>query len=82
MKHRAKTFLEKPFGQAALSFLRVFTATFLASWLDAGMTLRNLTGGLVVEWVELGLAAGTALVLANYFGPWEKRYGRNKPPTD
>jgi hypothetical protein len=73
-----QTFLSSPLGQAALSFLRVFAATVLASWFDAGMTLRNLSGDLIVGWVELGLAAGVALVLANYFGPWEKRYGRGK----
>ena len=67
-----------PAGQATLAFLRVFVAAVLGAWLQAGMTLRGLTWDLAVTWVEVGLSAGVALVLANYLGPWETRYGRNK----
>jgi hypothetical protein len=63
-------------GQALLSFLRVAGATVLACWVDAGMPLSTLTGADLVVWVELGVQAGAGLVLLNYLGPWEKRYGR------
>jgi hypothetical protein len=76
-----REFLATVPGQMLLSFSRVFAATFLACWLEKGMTLRDLTGGIVVEWVELGLVAGVTLVLANYFGPWESRYGRRRRKT-
>lgn len=59
----------------ALALIRVFLATVLACWLDAGTPVHNLAGDVVVGWVELGLTASVGLVLANYFGPWETRYG-------
>lgn len=73
-----KEFIASGVGQACFAFLRVFTATVLGAWLQAGMTLRGLSVDLMLGWVEVGLAAGVALVIANYFGPWETRYGREK----
>lgn len=62
-------------GQAVLSFLRVAVAAMLGAWVQDGVPL-SLDG--FDAYLQLGVAAGAALVLANYFGPWEKRYGRNK----
>ena len=68
----------KQIQQAGLAALRVFVATVLAAWLQAGTPVSNLSGATVVTWVELGLTAAVGLVLANYLGPWETRYGRKK----
>lgn len=73
-----KQLWQGPAGRAAAAFLRVFLATVVACWVDAGLPVRDLTGDSLVGWVELGIQTGFALVLANYFGPWESRYGRNK----
>lgn len=62
----------------ALAVVRVFAATVLAAWLQAGTPVHNLSGATLVGWVELGLTAGVGLMLANYFGPWETRYGVKK----
>ena len=82
MQPLLKKVLASPFGQAALAFLRVAAATVVASWVHAGMPTRNLDGHSLVGWVELGLQAGVALVMANYVGPWEKRYGLGKTGSD
>lgn len=66
------------YGQALLSGLRVALATIAACWMQAGLPISDLAVADVAAWVELGLQAGAALVLANWFGPWEKRYGLNK----
>ena len=71
-----KSFLESRLGQALASFLRVLTATVLACWVNAGMGLA--TQEEFLGWVQLGLQAAGGLVLANWFGPWEKRYGLGK----
>lgn len=70
-----------PVGQAALSFLRVALAALVASWVNAGMPVRELSGSSVLDWIELAVQAGAALVIANYFGPWEQRYGVSKKQT-
>lgn len=63
---------------ALAAFGRVFLATLVACWTAAGMPIYDLTGADFASWVQLALQAAAALVIANYFGPWEKRYGRNK----
>ena len=62
-------------GQALLSFGRIFVATFAASWVSAGMPVLELDSTQVLDWVQLAVQAGAGLVIANYFGPWETRYG-------
>jgi hypothetical protein len=71
-----QTFLESATGQAVLSFLRVFAATVVACWVDAGMPVTEFALADLGGWLELGVQAGAALVIANFLGPWEKRYGR------
>lgn len=61
--------------QMALSFARVFAATVLAQWINAGAPIRAFPVDQVWSWVELGIQAAAALVFANYLGPWESRYG-------
>lgn len=63
-------------GQMAASFLRVAVAAAFAAWMAAGFPVDTLSGADLTHYVVLGVQAGAALVLANYFGPWEKRYGR------
>lgn len=63
---------------ALAAFGRVFLATLVASWTASGMPIYDLSVSDFASWVELALQAAAALVIANYFGPWEKRYGRNK----
>ena len=75
-----KSFVDSPWGQAALAFLRVAVATLLGAWLQAGTPLQ-VTPDELVGWVEVALSAGVALVLSNYFGPWEDRYGYQKEVT-
>lgn len=70
-----KAFFGTPAGQAVLAFLRVTGATLVGCWLNAGMPLI-LSVDVVAAWLELAVQAGLALVVANYLGPWEKRYGR------
>lgn len=71
-------FLASSVGKASLAFLRVAAATLLACWVNAGLPVQDLTSSLVLGWVELSIQAGAALVIANFLGPWETRYGRNK----
>lgn len=73
----AKALLATQFGQVLLSFLRVAAATVVGAWINAGSPLSP-SGGDVTTWLELGISAGVTLVVVNYLGPWEKRYGRNK----
>jgi hypothetical protein len=68
-------------GQALFAFARVALATLAACWLDGGLPVRDLTGTMVLDWVELAIQAGGALVLVNALGPWETRYGRKGPKT-
>ena len=70
-----REFLATGLGQALLSFGRVFLATVVGCWLAAGTPL-DVTLGDLARWVEVGLEASVALVVVNYLGPWEKRYGR------
>lgn len=70
-------FLKSQAGQIASSFLRVFLATLTGCYLQAGVGF-DVTADEAKAWIELAVEAGLALVMANYFGPWEKRYGRNK----
>ena len=74
----AKAAIASQIGQALLAGLRVLLATVVALWVNAGMPVSDLTMAMLGDWVELGIQAGAALVIANYFGPWEKRYGLNK----
>jgi hypothetical protein len=69
-------------GQAVLAFLRVFAATVVACWVDAGMPVRAFSLDQLAGWLELAVQAGAALVIANSLGPWEKRYGRSKTSSD
>ena len=71
-----KLFKKSKVGQAVLAFLRVFAVTVVACWVDAGMPVTEFSAADLGEWVELGVQAAAGLVLVNYFGPWEKRYGR------
>ena len=70
-----RNFLASRFGQMLLSFGRVFLATMVGCWIAAGTPL-DVTLADLGRWVEVGLEASVALVVANYLGPWEKRYGR------
>lgn len=72
-----KAFLSTPAGQATLAFLRVTGATLVGCWMNAGTPLTP-SADQAAAWLQLAVQAGAALVVANYFGPWEKRYGRTK----
>lgn len=62
-------------GQATLAIVRVFLATLLGCWLTAGSPLPPSAADLS-SWVAVAGSAAVSLVIANYLGPWEKRYGR------
>ena len=65
----------RPWKQPALAFLRVFVATVVACWVNAGLPVLAFSPSELLGWVELGVQAGAMLVIANYLGPWEQRYG-------
>lgn len=67
--------LKSQFGAMLKSFARVAVAAAFAAWMSAGFPVTNLSGDDLTNYLELGVQAGAALVLANYFGPWETRYG-------
>jgi fluoride ion exporter CrcB/FEX len=71
-------FWATPVGAATGAFLRVFVATATATWMQAGLPIYDLTLPELAKFVELGLQAGASLVILNYFGPWEQRYGREQ----
>lgn len=75
----AEQFFKTPAGQMVrqmvLSFLRVGAAAAVAAWIAAGTPLTP-SGSQILDWAQVGVSAAVALVVANYIGPWEKRYGR------
>lgn len=73
----AKAFFRTSEGQATLAFVRVALATVFGCWANAGFPVSQLESAALVGWVDLAIKAAAALVLANYIGPWERRYGRN-----
>lgn len=70
-----KTFVESPWGQAALAFGRMFTVTLVAQWVNAGLPISTFEVAAFLGWLELAAQTGAGLVIANYLGPWEERYG-------
>lgn len=76
IRDRVEIFLATQVGQALLAFLRVVAVTFLAGWTAAGTPVFDMTLAMVADWLELAIQAGVALVMLNYVGPWEQRYGR------
>ena len=43
--------------------------------MNAGLPVLAFSPSELLGWVELGVQAGAMLVIANYLGPWEQRYG-------
>lgn len=76
LKVYALAFLKSQAGAIASAFVRVALAAAFAAWMAAGFPVQDLALSNVADYLELGVQAGAALVLANYFGPWETRYGR------
>lgn len=75
-------FWATPVGAATGAFLRVFAAASAAEWMQAGQPVFDLSGAEVAEMVEIGVQAGAALVIVNWFGPWERRYGKTPRVQD
>jgi hypothetical protein len=75
-------FFNTDFGQMLNAAWRVALVTMLTLWLQAGLPMRALEIDQVWAWLELGAQAGVTMVIVNYFGPWEKRYGRGKSPAE
>lgn len=73
-----KQFLDSEFAQMLNAGWRIGLVTALTLWLQAGLPMRDLGLDQFLAWVQVGAQAGVTLVIVNYFGPWEKRYGRAK----
>lgn len=70
-----KSWLASPMGQAVLAAARVFAATMLGCWLAAGSPVLPSLDQLA-DWLSVAGPSSLSLVITNYLGPWEKRYGR------